>query len=211
MSFNVLGMIEDKRAVKPSRWNRVFRISLKQLLVLILVIVAALASFGWASDRIETHKRWASMVETSQEFGIVFSEVYVRLPSITENATTDPTHFWFTNELDFASWTLSQLVKVDEAHESELYWIEDLIVTLRDASINGVLLNDSQFWNLSNGIKLIAIELPEAYWNPLNTTSVNSETGPPFWYFGPSPPDETMLQTVATLAMQLTETIPKST
>jgi hypothetical protein len=72
-------------------------------------------------------------------------------------------------------------------------------------------LDDSHFWNLSNNIKLIAIELPEAYWNPLNTTSVDSETGPPFWYFGPSPPDEAMLQTVATLAMQLTETIPEST
>jgi hypothetical protein len=163
VSINVVGMIEDKRGAEPSRWNRVFRISLKQLLVLILVIVVALASFVWASDRIETHKRWASMLSASQEFGIILSEVYIRLPSITENATTDPTHFWFTNELDSASWTMSQLIKVDEAHERELYWIEDLIATLREASISGVQLNDSQFRNLSNSIKLIAIELPQAY------------------------------------------------
>jgi hypothetical protein len=211
MSFNGLGVIEDKRGVKSSRWNRVFQISLKQFLVLILVIVVVLASYVWASDRIETHKRWASMLNASQEFSIIFSEVYVRLPVMLENSTSHPTYNWFTDELDSASWTMNQLIKVDEAHERELYWIEDLILTLRDAGINGVLLNNSQFWNLSNNIKLIAIELPQAYWNPLNTTSVDSEAGPPFWYFGPSPPDEAMLQQVATLAMQLTETIPQST
>jgi hypothetical protein len=210
MSYNILDVIEDKAAVKPSRWNRVFHISLKQLLVLILVIVVALASFVWTSDRIETHKRWASMVETSQQFGIIFSEVYVRLPSITENATTDPTHFWFTDELDSASWTMNQLIKLDEAHESELFRIEDLISTLRDASINGVLLNISQFWYLSNNIHTIAQKLPQAYWNPLNATSLDSETGPPFWYFGPSPPDEAMLQQIATLATQLKEIIHPS-
>jgi hypothetical protein len=117
VSFNVLGMIEDKRGVKASRWNRVFHISLKQLLILILVVVVVLASYVWASDRIETHKRWVTMVETSQEFGISLSEVYVRLPVMLANSTADPAHNWFADELDSAGWTLRQLIKVDEAHE----------------------------------------------------------------------------------------------
>jgi hypothetical protein len=210
MSIHVVSVIEGKTRVKPSGLNRVFHISLRQLLVLILVIVVASASFVWTSDRIETHKRWASMLETSQRFGIVFAEVYFRLPSITQNVTTDPTHFWFMDELDDALWTINQLIKIDKKHASELFKIEDLILTLRDSGATGVQLNGSQFENLSNITYNIAQGLPHAYWNPLNTTEVNSETGPPFWYSGPSPPDEALLQHIATLAIQAKEIINPS-
>ena len=132
MPIHIVSVIEDKTRIKLSGLNRVFRISLKQLLVIILVIMVASASFVLASDRIETHKRWASMLETSQRFGIVFTEVYFRLPSITQNVTTDPTHFWFMDELDDALWTLHQLINLDNGHASELFRIEDLVLTLRD-------------------------------------------------------------------------------
>jgi hypothetical protein len=210
MSIHVVSVIEGKTRVKPSGLSRVFRISLRQLLVLILAIVVASASFVWASDRIETHKRWASMLETSQRFGIVFDEVYFRLPSIAQNVTTDPTHYWFIDELDDALWTIHQLIKLDSGHASELFKIGDLILTLRDSGATGVQLNGSQFENLSNITYTIAQGLLHAYWNPLNTTEVNSETGPPFWYFGPSPPDEALLQHIATLAIQAKEIIKPS-
>jgi hypothetical protein len=195
-------MIEDKTRVKPSGLNRVFRISVKQLLVLIIVIVVASSSFVWASDRIETHKRWASMLKISQRLGIVLDEVYLRLPSITMNVTADPTHFWFMDELDDALWTTHRLTELDKKHASELFKIEDLILTLRDLGATGVQLSGSQFENLSNITHTIADELTHAYWDPLNTTEINSETGPPFWYFGPSPPDEALLQHIANLAIQ---------
>jgi hypothetical protein len=207
MSVHVVSMIEDKTRVKSSRLDRVFRISLRQLLVLLLVIVVALGSFVWASDRIETHKRWAPMLEMSQRFMIHFTEVYVRLPSLMENETTDPTHFWFMNELDYAWWTINQLIELDKAHASELFRIEDLTSTLRESGITGVQLSNSKFENLSNAIYTIAQKLPQAYWNPLNTTDVNRETGPPFWYFGSSPPDEVLLQEIATLAMHARQII----
>jgi len=210
MPFNVVGMIEDRIGVKPSGLNRVFRISLKQLLVGILVIVVASASFLWVSDRIETHKRWASMIEVSQQFMVHFSEVYVRLPSITENETANPTHFWFLDELDYAEWSINQLIALDSAHASELFRIEDLIWILRDSGIAGIRLDDSQFLNLSNIINNIAQKLPQAYWNPLNTTVVDGETGPPFCYFGPSPPDEALLQQIDTLAIQAEKIINPS-
>jgi hypothetical protein len=210
MSIHVVSVIEGKTRVKPSGLSRVFRISLRQLLVLILAIVVASASFVWASGRIETHKRWASMLETSQRFGIVFDEVYFRLPSIAQNVTTDPTHYWFIDELDDALWTIHQLIKLDSGHASELFKIGDLILTLRDSGATGVQLNGSQFENLSNITYTIAQGLLHAYWNPLNTTEVNSETGPPFWYFGPSPPDEALLQHIATLAIQAKEIIKPS-
>jgi len=38
-------------------------------------------------------------------------------------------------------------------------------------------------------------------WSLTNYTSVNGVNGPPFWYFGPSPPDETVLQEAVDLAV----------
>jgi hypothetical protein len=206
MSFHVVSVNEDKTRVKPSRLDRVFRISVKQLLILILIILVASASFVWASDRIETHKRWASMLEMSQRFSVHFTEVYLRLPSVYGNET-DPTHYWFQNELDYAEWALNKLMKLDEAHTSELVRIEELIMNLRSPNAIGPWFNNSQFADLGNSIYSIAQKLPQAYWNPLNSTSVNSDTGPPFWYFGPSPPDEAILQQIATLAIHAKEII----
>lgn len=206
MSIHIVSANEDKTRIKPSRLDKTFRISLKQLLVLILIIVVASASFVWASDRIETHKRWASMLEMSQRFMIHFTEVYLRLPSVYGNET-DPTHYWFQTELDYADWALNKLMKLDEAHRGELIRIEELIMDLRSPNAIGPWNNNSQSADLSNSIYSIAEKLPHAYWNPLNGTNVNSDTGPPFWYFGSSPPDEAILQQVAILAIHAKEII----
>ena len=102
MSTHLVTIDEDASQRRPSGLNRTFRVSLKQLLVLILIIVLGSASFFWASDRIATHERWASEIEMSQQFNFHFTDVYVRLPSITENYSTDPTHFWFLDELEYS-------------------------------------------------------------------------------------------------------------
>ena len=200
MPICVASANEEKRHGKSSKFGKTFRISLKQLVVLLLIISVVSALFLWASNRIDIHRRWASMLEMSQLFMIHFDVVYVRLPDKFTNESY-PTHFWFLNELDYADWALNKLMKLDEAHASDLFRIEDLIMTLHDPETNGVRLNDSQFWDLSSTVHAIAQKLPDAYWNPLNGTSVNSDTGPPFWYFGPSPPDEAILKQTATLAI----------
>jgi hypothetical protein len=206
MLMHTTSVNEDKRQDKSSPWGKTFRISLKQLVALLLILAVALALFFWASDRIDTHKRWASMMEMSHRFMIHFDEVYVRLPDKFTNESY-PTHFWIRNELDYADWVLLKLIRLDETHASQLFKIEDLINTLRDPATDTVQLNESQFWFLSNAIHTIAQKLVDAYWNPLNGTDVNSETGPSFWYFGPSPPDEAILQQVATLAINAKATI----
>jgi hypothetical protein len=200
MSIRTASVNEDKRRDKSSPWGKTLRISLKQLVALLLILAVALTLFFWASDRIDTHKRWASMMEISQRFMIHFDEVYVRLPDEFTNESY-PTHFWIRSELDYAHWVMLKLIRLDEAHSSQLFKIENLIDTLRDPTTDTVRLNESQFSDLRNAIYTIAQKLPDAYWNPLNGTDVNSETGPSFWYFGPSPPDEVILQQVATLAI----------
>jgi hypothetical protein len=149
------------------------------------------------------------MLEMSQRFMIHFLQVYLRLPSIYGNET-DPTHYWLQNELDYADWALNKLMKLDEAHTSELVRIEELIMTLRPQGAIGPWLNNSQLEDLSSSIYTIAERLPQAYWNPFNSTSVNTDTGPSFWYFGPSPPDEAILQQTVALATHAKETINPS-
>lgn len=38
----------------------------------------------------------------------------------------------------------------------------------------------------------------------------NYVSGPPFWYFGPTPPNETILEEAAQLALNLTEEIKRT-
>jgi hypothetical protein len=64
-----------------------------------------------------------------------------------------------------------------------------------------VRINDSEFRDLRNTICPTTEQLPEARWSSLNGTSVDSKAGRSFWYFGPSPPDETILQQVTSLAI----------
>jgi hypothetical protein len=56
-------------------------------------------------------------------------------------------------------------------------------------------------FGLSNTIHHLGQKVAGAYWSLTNYTSVNGVNGPPFWYFGPSPPDETVLQEAVDLAV----------
>jgi hypothetical protein len=130
------------------------------------------------------------MLRESQRFMIHLDEVYVLLP----------THYYLA-ELSYAQESLYELTRLDEAHQSKLFMIDMMIDALRNPSTNGVQLNDTQFWDLSNTIHHLGQKVAGAYWSLTNYTSVNGVNGPPFWYFGPSPPDETVLQEAVDLAV----------
>jgi hypothetical protein len=190
----------SKEQAKSSRWRKTYCINIKQLIALLLLIIVAVALFSWSSQRIDTHRQWASMLRESQRFMIHLDEVYALLPAKFQG-DSNPAHFWFLAELDYAGESLHELTKLDEAHQSKLFMIDEMIVALRDPSTNGVQLNDTQFWDLSKTIHHLGQKVADAYWSLTNYTSVNDVSGPPFWYFGPSPPDETVLQEAVDLAV----------
>jgi hypothetical protein len=184
-----------------SKLSRIFCISLKQIIVVLLLVIVVTAGVFWAIQRINTHKVWASMLRESQRFMIHLDEVYVLLPAKFQGESIPTHYYWFLAELSYAQESLYELTRLDGAHQSKLFMIDMMIDALRNPSTNGVQLNDTQFWDLSNTIHHLGQKVAGAYWSLTNYTSVNGVNGPPFWYFGPSPPDETVLQEAVDLAV----------
>jgi hypothetical protein len=107
------------------------------------------------------------------------------------------------NELGYADIELHRISNLDTSHSSPLYRIGFAIETLK--TDNGTLLirsmSSSQRIVLATQFESLAHKITGAYWNFLNYTSTGSSDGPPFWYFGPSPPDENLLQDAVNIAL----------
>ncbi len=96
---------------------------------------------------------------------------------------------------------------MDSAHQVQLGKILYLIDTIRDPSTDLSWLNSTEQTRMMNAIKDIGQKVAQAYWSILNYTSIDAVNGPPFWYFGPAPPNETILEEAAQKASNLTEEI----
>jgi len=62
-------------------------------------------------------------------------------------------------------------------------------------------LNSSQRILLSTQVYSLGHKLANAYNNFVNYTSTSPGIGPSFWYSGPSPPDENLLQSAVNIAL----------
>ena len=174
-------------ANKPSRLNRTFCVSFKQLVAVLLLVMIVVAGVFWAVQRINTHKRWASMLRESQRLRDHLDRVAC-LCQVKSN--------WCIAELGYAASSLLELIKLDGEHQIPLRKIDQMIMTLRDPDVDLSGL-DSGYDAIHN----IGWKVVEAYANYLNYTSANNV---PFWYFGPSPPDEGILEEAAQLAVNVT-------
>lgn len=173
---------------KPSRLSRTFCVSLKQLVAVLLLVTIIVAGVFWAVQRINTHKRWASMLRESQRLRDHLDRVAYLLP-VKSN--------WCIAELGYATSSLSELIKLDGKHQIPLIKIDHMIMTLRDPHVDLSGLDLFEFDTIHN----IGWKVVKAYGNYLNYTSANNV---PFWYFGPSPPDEGILEEAAQLAVNVT-------
>jgi len=178
-------------ANKPSRSSRTFCVSLKQLVAVLLLVMIIVAGVFWAVQRINTHKRWASMLRESQRLMDHLDRVAYLIP-VKSN--------WCIAELGYATSSLSELIKLDGEHQIPLRKIDQMIMTLRDPDVDLSGLDLFEFDAIHN----IGWKVVKAYGNLLNYTSVNDVNGPPFWYFGPAPPDEGILEEAAQLAVNVT-------
>lgn len=173
---------------KPSRLSRTFCISLKQLVALLLLGIVVVAGVFWAVQRINTHRRWASMLRETQHL----------LTHLDEAAYKGS-----RQELKYAYSSILELIILDKEHQIQLRKIQYMIETLIDPDIDLSGLNSTERESIHN----IGWKVVKAYGNLLNYTSVNTVNGPPFWYFGPSPPDEGILEEAAQLATNVTTKI----
>jgi len=167
------------------------------------VIVAA--GLTWTTQRIDMHRNWASMLRETQHFRTHIESASNLLPMGVE--ADSPHQRWFSAELDYSTWSLNELRKLDRDHEVPLMIIDDMILTLRDRLPQLSTLNETERISMAKMMYTIGEDVVTAYFNILNYTSVDDLTGPPFWYSGPSPPDEGMLDLVAEMSKNVTKTL----
>jgi len=182
-------------------------ISLKHLVALLLLVIIIVAGVFWAVQRINTHKRWASMLRESQRLRDHLDRVALLLPTKFQKNPDPTSQNWFIAELHYADSSLLELIKLDKGHQVPLYKIDNMITTLSDPDIDLSWLNSTEQEDLMETIHNIGWKVVKAYGNLLNYTSVNDVNGPPFWYFGPAPPDEGILEEAAQLATNVTTKI----
>jgi hypothetical protein len=191
----------DNIEVKSSRLSKNFCISLKQLVAVLLLVIIIVGMVFWAVQRINAHKRWASMLRESQRLRSHLDRVAYLLPAKFQTGSVSQN--WVIAELSYASSSLSELIRLDGEHEVPLRKIDHMIMTLRDPDVDLSGSNSTEQLDLMETIHNVGWKVVKAYGNLLNYTSVG-EDGPSFWYFGPAPPDEVVLEEAAQLATNVT-------
>jgi hypothetical protein len=174
-----VGTVED--AANPTGKQRSRRhVSVKKLAALLLIgIIATTLVTTWTYDRINTHEKWATMLREAQNFHVHMDE----------------------HEIDDAMNALSELETIDQDHISELSQIDSFIMGLHNPDFNESKLPATERTIVGEAIFQVGDKVIDAYGNILNYTSINLVTGPPFWYFGPSSPNESMLKEGANIAV----------
>ncbi len=184
------------------------------LLVSTLILLIILASIGvyWYFQRLDTHARWDVLSNYSEEFFIHTSDVAYQMRGNFGPWGDNRSRFYGGVEMAAAGNALSGIRSIDQPHQSQLDGMITGLYTFRSSS--GAFcgkpsycagnITDTQRAYFSIALESLAFKVYNAYNNYRNYTSTTSGVGPPFWYSGPSPPDERDLQDAATITGTLT-------
>lgn len=200
-----VGTVEDTTySAKKSRR----RISTKKgaAILLLAIIVTASVTF-WAFDRIETHKRWVTQYYVSFDYGLHMAQLGPLISSYYNNSE-DLQRFALNNELYDASRSLRNLKDNERDSDSVLAIdkIRSFMSCLGDNDLKLTQLSSKERSDLTNAVTQIGERVVNAYGAILNHTKVNN-SGPSFWYFGPSSPDQAFLQEAANIAVNAQQII----
>jgi hypothetical protein len=195
--------MQGEARVKSSRLARTFSISLKQLMALLLFVIVVLIVGFWAVQRVDMHSRWSSQLEKSLSLRTHLDEAYVLLSSgIFE--TDNITQRWFISEMKYAYSSLWELMRLDGAHQIQLGKIALMLEDLMDPTKKSYLigLNSTDRNAIASALHEIGWKVVAAYSNYIKHAHSSNA---PFWYFGPSPPDEMILEEAVELAIDVKE------
>lgn len=185
--------VNNTKQPKPSRLSKTYSISLKKVITILLISIVAFSTIVWATDRLDTHRNWATMVDEAREFR-----------HHLENAYLSPEYDSGDREIEYAERSFEKIEKLDRAHSRQLNTIENLLMDFHalNATQTSKLYDDRNPWNTIHGnMRLIGNKILSAYSGFINYTYINTIEGPPFGYIGPSPPDEATLQEAVNLAV----------
>lgn len=192
---------DDTHQRQTSRLDKLISVNPKVILLLLVLLIAIPVTVFLSLERIETHRRWGWQEIASQRFMFHLRHAANVLDSsgFEKNETA---RAWFSAEISYAGSALSDLGALDTRHRSQLFSVREIVWSL-DSGFCFVGLNETQRSILIGLIRGLADKVVVAYWNYLNYTQSDIGSGPPFWYFGPAPPDETVLREAIDLANQI--------
>jgi hypothetical protein len=200
-----------------SRLSRPVRVNLMVILLVLILLIAVPVTVFLSLETIENHRRWYEQEGASQRFMFHLREAadllngssVVQLSSNRSFENDEMSQQWFSSEMFYTEIDLQDLYLMDTGHQSQLYPVVRMVDTLRNNGLYLLGMNATERSSLTGSIKGVANNVVVAYWNYLNYTSESQGSGPPFWYFGPSPPDEKVLQEAADVANQITLQVSK--
>ncbi len=172
----------------------------KTIMVIVIILAAAVPiTLYWAVQRNDMHHQWALQSSYALEF---WSHTDYAAGLLNGNVAPwgNVTEGFTINELGYAAIQLYDISYLDTSHANQLLRISYAIETLKTQNyIHN--MTSSQRISLSTQLELLSHKIINAYSNYANFTSTGTATGPPFWYTGPSPPDEQLLQDAVNIAL----------
>jgi hypothetical protein len=181
----------------------------KRVLAFILIVSIATAvtvpsTFYWSQLRADSHERWQIEANYAGQFGFQMDSA-ATLINGTTFSYNNITSSWAGDLMSSATVYLTYISYLDTSHASQLekisYAIENVIAPLNTIPFTNTTYSQRAPFSLQ--LRSLAEKVVNAYWNFLNYTSSSPATGPPFWYSGPSPPDEMSLLDAVNISLSL--------
>src|SRR5437899_4115540 len=167
-------------------WRRRIRSTRFLIWVLLILLIAEPALVSWTVERVVTHNRWSIQASLSETFFGQMNDAYI--PITNQSLTSDQAlRILASTDLHNAGTTMYNLFRVDTQHFNQLSRISSTLLSLQNLSYV-LSLTSPQRLVLANLLISIGTRIVDAY--HLNGTNVYSV---PFWYWGPSPPNEDLL------------------
>ena len=167
-------------------WRKRIRSTRFLIWVLLILLIAEPVLVYWTVERVVTHNRWSIQASLSETFFGQMNDAY--MPITNQSLASDQALRILANiDLHNAGTTIYNLYRVDTQHYNQLSRISTVLLNLQ--SLTYILnLTSPQRPALANIFLSIGTKIVTAY--HLNDTNVYSV---PFWYWGPSPPNEILL------------------
>lgn len=209
-SYNILNARSFPRYVMTIVVKNPLSLLTKNRILAILLIIATASAIAgpvtlnWAVQRSEIHARWDMEIDRASDFAFQM-EYATALMNGTLYKWDNATSSFAGNLMGYANANLAYLGALDTAHLNQLYRIRDAInsVRLPFGTIPFTNISYAQRHMLAGQLYSIADKVLSAYGSLLKYTSVGGGVGPPFWYSGPSPPDESLLTDALNIALTL--------
>jgi hypothetical protein len=197
-----MGIASEVAAIKGRPWKaRVFLNRLLLIALLILAVVAPVLVY-WSEQRIAMHVRWDGQYNEALWFWSHIRQAgsLIRSGIGGSNQTASS---WANNEISDAMAQIGRLSGLDIDHSAQLA----IILYSLFALTSDWPVHLSNFTNPQTSFPPILYSLGHdilnAYTNYFNYTSSSPLAGPSFWYSGPSPPDQGLLQQAVSLAIKI--------